>query len=98
MPRQARLDAPGTLQHVMIRGTEGQSIFHGDKDRQNFLSRLGRISRDTKARILAWVLMDTHVHILMFSGSPGLSKFMRRLLTGYAVWYNRKISSIGTSL
>jgi putative transposase len=34
--------------------------------------------------------MDSHVHILMFSGPAGISKFMRRLLTGYAVWYNRK--------
>ena len=57
MPRQARLDAPGTLHHVMIRGTEGQSIFHEDKDRQNFLSRLSQIAEDTKTRILAWTLM-----------------------------------------
>jgi putative transposase len=90
MPRQARLDAPGTLHHLMIRGTEGESIFREDKDRQNFLSRLAQISEDTKARIVAWTLMSNHVHILMFSGSQGLSKFMRRLLTGYAVWYNRK--------
>ncbi len=67
MPRHARLDAPGTLHHVMIRGTEGQSTFRQDKDRQNFLSRVAQISVDTKARILAWTLMDTHVHILMFS-------------------------------
>jgi hypothetical protein len=58
MPRQARLDAPGTLHHVMIRGIEGQSIFREDKDRENFLSRLSQISEDTKARILAWTLMD----------------------------------------
>ncbi len=90
MPRQARLDAPGTLHHVMIRGTERQRIFREDKDRQHFLSQIARISEDTGARILAWVLMDSHVHILMFSGPAGISKFMRRLLTGYAVWYNRK--------
>jgi putative transposase len=90
MPRQARLDAPGTLHHVMIRGTERQRIFREDKDRQHFLSQIARISEDTGARILAWVLIDSHVHILMFSGPAGISKFMRRLLTGYAVWYNRK--------
>ena len=53
MPRQARLDAPGTLHHVMIRGTEGGTIFREGKDRQNFLSRLAQISEDTGARILA---------------------------------------------
>ena len=61
MPRQARLDAPGTLHHVMIRGAEGESIFQEDKDRQNFLSRLAQISEDTKARIVAWTLMSNHV-------------------------------------
>ena len=27
IPRQARLDAPGLLQHVMARGIEGREIF-----------------------------------------------------------------------
>jgi putative transposase len=95
MPRQARLDAPGTLQHVMIRGLDGLLIFRGDQDRQDFVSRLGQLSEATGTRILAWVLMDNHVHLLMFSGGQGISKFMRRLLTGYAIWYNRKYHRIG---
>ena len=95
MPRQARLDAPGTLQHVMIRGLDGLPIFRGDQDREHFVSRLGQLSEATGTRILAWVLMDNHVHLLMFSGGQGISKFMRRLLTGYAIWYNRKYHRIG---
>src|SRR4030042_1649259 len=90
MPRNARLDAPGTLHHVMIRGIEGASIFLDDKDREHFLSRLGEIGRATGTRILAWALMDNHAHVLLFSGSSGLPRFMRRLLTGYAVWFNRR--------
>ncbi len=90
MARQARLDAPGTLHHVMIRGIEKANIFRDDKDREHFLSRVGEIAKATGTRILAWVLMDNHVHLLLFSGSSGLPKFMRRLLTGYAVWFNRR--------
>ncbi len=41
MPRKARLDAPGTLHHVMVRGIEGRNIFGDDEDRENFLSRVG---------------------------------------------------------
>lgn len=40
MPRQARLDAPGILHHVMIRGIEGRNIFINDGDRENFLPRV----------------------------------------------------------
>jgi putative transposase len=34
--------------------------------------------------------MRNHVHLLFFSGPIGISKFMRRLLTGYALRYNRR--------
>ena len=46
--------------------------------------------KETQTRILAWAILDNHVHILLFSGQKGISTFMRRLLTGYAVWFNQK--------
>ena len=90
MPRQARLDAPGTLHHVMIRGIEGSLVFKDDQDRQDFISRMGILAQETWTKILAWALMRNHVHLLFFSGPSGISKFMRRLLTGYALRYNRR--------
>jgi hypothetical protein len=39
MPRQARLDAPGVLHHVMARGIEQCSIFRDDRDREEFKDR-----------------------------------------------------------
>ena len=36
MPRQARLDAPGTLHHVIVRGIEKRQIVDDDKDRKSF--------------------------------------------------------------
>ena len=45
MPRQASLDAPGTLHHVMGRGIEGTKIFRTDADREDFLSRLAELCR-----------------------------------------------------
>ena len=53
MPRQTRLDAPGTLHHVMIRGIEGKSIFRDGRDRRDFVSRLGDLSREMGTPILA---------------------------------------------
>jgi len=53
MPRQARLDAPGTLHHVMIRGMEGKRIFQDTQDRKDFV---------TRTRILARPLLGNHVH------------------------------------
>ena len=95
MPRQARLDAPGTLHHVMVRGIDGVSIFRDDQDREDFLSRIEHVVDTTGTRILAWVLMDNHVHLLLFSGPSGIAAFMRRLLTGYAIWFNRRYQRSG---
>ena len=62
MPRKARLDAPGTLHHVIIRGIERRPIVDDDKDRENFVSRLGRLAAETEAGIFAWTLMTNHAH------------------------------------
>jgi putative transposase len=90
MPRQARLDAPGTLHHTIIRGIERRRIVDDKKDCKNFLDRLGRLSEEMKTPIYAWALMTNHAHILLRSGSGGIAKFMRRFLTGYAIFYNRR--------
>ena len=80
MPRQARLDAPGTLHHVIIRGIERKKIISDDRDRKDFVSRMGTIAMETETLIYAWALMTNHAHILLRSGSFGLSLYMRRLL------------------
>ncbi len=46
MPRQARLDAPGTLYHVMVRGVERKNAVDDDKDRKNFVSRMSDLSSE----------------------------------------------------
>jgi len=90
MPRQARLDAPGTLHHVIVRGIEKRRIVDDRWDRGNFVSRMGEVASDTETVIYAWALMTNHAHILLRSGAHGLSRFMRRFLTGYAITYNRR--------
>jgi putative transposase len=88
MPRQARLDAAGTLHHVIVRGIERRRIVNDDPDRRAFVLRLGKLVSETGTAIYAWALMSNHAHMLLSSGPTGLAKFMRRFLTGYAVSYN----------
>jgi REP element-mobilizing transposase RayT len=90
MPRQARLDAPGTLHHVIVRGIEKRRIVDDNKDRADFVNRLGLIASDTGTTIYAWALLTNHAHILLRSSESGLSGYMRRLLTGYAIRYNNR--------
>ncbi len=95
MPRQARLDAPGTLHHVIIRGLERGMIVRDDTDRDAFVARLGDVAQATRTAIYAWALLPNHAHLLLRSGPGGLPRFMRRLLTGYAITFNRRHKRVG---
>ncbi|MBI2346929.1 MAG: transposase [Deltaproteobacteria bacterium] len=90
MPRQARLDSPGTLHHVIIRGIEKKPIVKDEVDRKAFVDRLGQLALESQTAVYAWALMTNHVHILLQSGPKGLPSLMRRLLTGYAITFNRR--------
>ena len=90
MLRQARIDAPESLHHIIIRGIERKRIFGDDKDRDNFLERLGNITAQTSTSCYAWALIPNHAHLLLQTGSVPISSIMRRLLTGYAVSFNRR--------
>jgi REP element-mobilizing transposase RayT len=83
MPRQARLDAPGALHHIIVRGIEKRGIVDDKVDRDNFVSRMGQVAHETETVISARALMTNHAHILLRSGSYGLSKHMHRFLIGY---------------
>ena len=43
MARKSRIDAPGVLHHIIVRGIERRSIFIDAQDYENFLKRLVNI-------------------------------------------------------
>ena len=90
MPRKARIDTPGALHHIIVRGIERRKIFYDDEDRDNFLERLGSVLIDTGTPCYAWALIPNHTHILLKTGTTPIATIMRRLLTGYAVSFNRR--------
>jgi len=103
MPRGPRLDAPGVLQHVMVRGLERRALFRDDRDRDDFINRLAAVCERTGLEVLAWTLLPNHFHLLVRSpghtaghGSQhGLATAMRRLLTGYVGAFNRRHHRVG---
>jgi REP element-mobilizing transposase RayT len=90
MPRKARIDTAGAIQHIIIRGIERKKIFRNDADRRSFLDRFGTVISETQTPCFAWALLPNHVHLLLRTGLVPIATVMRRLLTGYAVSFNRK--------
>lgn len=56
---------------------------------------MGDLAKSSGTGIYAYALLSNHVHILLKSGSTGLSTFMRRLLSGYAQYFNRRHHRVG---
>jgi putative transposase len=90
MPRLARLDAPGVVHHIIIRGIERRSIFRDDKDRDNLLDRLSDLLPATSTACYAWAFLPNHAHFLFRTGTTSISHLMLRLLTGYVVSFNKR--------
>jgi REP element-mobilizing transposase RayT len=90
MPRSTRIDAPGVLHHVIGRGIEKRRIFRDDADRDDFLDRLARLVEGDALHLFAWALLPNHFHLLCRTNTLPLSVSMHRLLTGYAVNFNKR--------
>lgn len=90
MPRKARIDAAGALQHIIARGIERRKIFQTQADYTDFLERLGKILKETDTRCFAWAMIPNHFHLLLKTGKAPIANVMLRLLTGYAVSFNRR--------
>jgi hypothetical protein len=54
MLRQARLYAPGTLHHVIVREIEKRRVVDDVADRKSYVKRLATLSAETKTSIYAW--------------------------------------------
>lgn len=96
MPRQARLDVPGLIHHVMARGIEGRDIFLLIDERDAFLERLKQIVNQKGGPTLyAWALMSNHFHLLLRPAEIHLSTVMQRLMTAHAVNFNKRHKRTG---
>lgn len=85
----------GGIYHVVARGNERKAIFRDDDDREAYLARLVRCSERYRFRLIAYCLMDNHVHMALERGPLALSESMRTLQSSYAQWFNRRHARTG---
>jgi putative transposase len=62
MPRKARIDAPGALHDVIVRGIERGKIFRSYYDRKNFMNRIGELIAETQRDCFAWALIPNRAN------------------------------------
>jgi REP element-mobilizing transposase RayT len=89
MARKPRLDIPGGLYHVILRGNAQQDIFFDDHDRQVFYDLLGEGSRRFGYRVHAFCLMSNHIHLAIQTSAKPLSQGLHNLSFRYTRHVNK---------
>ena len=96
MGRQARQLSNSGFYHVVLRGINHQHIFEDESDYIYFLKSLHGLKMDLVFEVYAYCLMSNHVHLLLREKQAGdISLIMKRLLTKYAMYFNRKYQRSG---
>ena len=95
MARKLRVQFPGAIYHVTIRGVERRALFLDDDDRERFLSRLADGVDLDGAHLYLYCLMSNHVHLVVETPRANISQFMQRLQTAYTIYFNLRHNRAG---
>jgi len=90
MARPLRLQYPGAYYHVMNRGNRREDLFVADQDRKVFWDALADSCETYHIKLISYVLMSNHFHLLVQTLQANLSEFMRHFLVTYTVRFNRR--------
>lgn len=97
MSRQARTLSKTGLYHIIFRGINKQNIFDEASDYIKLKEILKKVKSETNFELYAYCLMTNHVHLFIKEQNPGeISKIMTKILSSYAVWFNKKYQRSGS--
>ena len=94
MSRKQRILSPTGYYHIVTRGVGQQILFETDEDYLFFINRLQKCQEKDPFDIMAYCLMENHIHMLL-RVDEGLDRIMKRILTSYAYYYNSKYERSG---
>ncbi len=80
----------------MIQGINKLNIFETDKEKHIYLKYLNEEKQKQDIKILAYVIMDNHIHLLIYDEKEeNISKWMQIVNTKYAKFYNKEHDRVG---
>jgi putative transposase len=96
MPRTARASVGGVCFHVLNRGNGRAKVFRKEGDYAAFLDLMAAANERLPLRILGYVLMPNHFHLVLWPHGDGdLSRWMQWLLTSHVRRYHRHYHGSG---
>jgi len=95
MGPSTRAEIAGGLYHVITPGNNRRQIFNAPADYERFLSLVATQKSKLPFFLYAYCLMTNHVHLLIERQADTIGRIMRRILTGYSQYYNRRYRRVG---
>ncbi len=95
MARPVRIEYPGAYYYLTSKALEGERLFRGGNDRQEFLSILQEVICRMQWEVYAYNLMPDSFQLFIKTTKPNLSKGMRQLNGIYTQRYNARYERFG---
>ncbi len=97
MPRKARENQNETnFYHIMVQGINKEYIFDKERLMKKYLELMLENIEKTEVKIIAYCIMNNHVHLLMYSEDTSqMSKTMQKINSSYAKYYNWTKERVG---
>ena len=96
MSRIPRTHIKTTFFHVMKQGINRNFIFDNQTDIRYYIIIMNKLEEEHNISIIAYCIMNNHTHMLIeVENLKELSKYMQRLNTKYAKYYNKKYNRVG---
>lgn len=104
MARKVRKVSQSGIYHVILRGVNKQRIFEQAEDYETIKRILAFVrTHDTDRQpveepnyfLYAYCIMDNHIHMLIQPNGVELGRIMKRIMTTYAIYFNKTYERVG---
>ena len=95
MGRKGRIERIGGIYHIIQRGNNREYIFREEIDKGYLIKLIKKYKDIYNYRILGFVLMDNHYHLIIQPLKEELQLIMHRINSNYSKYYNYKYRRSG---
>ncbi|MEO0216416.1 MAG: transposase [candidate division WOR-3 bacterium] len=90
-----RICGENLYHHIYAWGNDRHNIFTEISHYQKYLQLLKQSSQKYQIVVIAYALMQWHVHLFIFDPKNKISKFMEELHGKYAIFFNKETGKVG---
>jgi len=95
MARKPRQESSTGYYHVMLRGINRDFFFKRDSEKRLFLDLVKEQQDDKRLELVAWCIMDNHIHMIVKADVAAMSKAIKVISLKFAARYNKDKQRFG---